>query len=428
MRIAILHWLLFVCSCIGTGTAAAQTELRIPLAGNCFLTSANPTPDSISGEGITNWRGTASEFTIYFQTDSTCTVAAGLELSAANNSAISITINNKNYPLKISGSRLQEILLQKTFTLQRGYTKIVLKGLQKSGEQFPFIKNLVIKTAAPASAFHFVKEDSGNRFYWGRRGPSLHLSYEAPADKNIAWFYSELTVPEGGDAIGSYFMANGFKEGYFGMQVNDTNERRILFSLWSAYSTDDPAAIPDEEKIIVLQKGAGVHTGEFGNEGAGGQSYLRYPWSAGNTYRFLVHAAPDTTGGTVYTAYFFAPEENTWRLIASFRRPKTTAYLTRLHSFIENFIDTNGFLTRYCLYGNQWAVDTDGNWHELTKAYLTGDDIAGVQYRVDYKGGSDKSVFFLQNGGFLNNYTPLKQTFTRAASNKHPEIDFNHLP
>ena len=38
--------------------------------------------------------------------------------------------------------------------------------------------------------------------------------------QDIEWFYSELTVPEGNDVIGSYFMANGFSEGYFGIQVN----------------------------------------------------------------------------------------------------------------------------------------------------------------------------------------------------------------
>lgn len=428
MRTTKLFGLLFLCSCTVIRTINAQTQLRIPLAGNCFLTSANITTDSISQEGITNWRDTSSEFSTYFRIDTACTVSIGLELIApGNNSAINININNKNYRLKINGTTAHEAWMQKAVVLQPGYTTLVLKGLQKSSAQFAVVKSLIIKTNTPVNVFHFVKENSDNRFYWGRRGPSLHLSYEAPKDKNIAWFYNELTVPEGGDVIGSYFMANGFKEGYFGMQVNSSDERRILFSLWSSYSTDDPAAIPNDEKIILLKKGEGVHTGEFGNEGAGGQSYLRYPWKAVNTYRFLIHAVPDTAGGTAYTAYFFAPE-NKWQLIASFRRPKTTAYLTRLHSFIENFIDTNGFLTRYCRYGSQWVVDTNGEWHELTKAYFTGDDIANVRYRTDYKGGADKNFFFLQNGGFFNDYVPLKQNFIRMADARHPEIDFNSLP
>ena len=97
---------------------------------------------------------------------------------------------------------------------------------------------------------------------------------------NAEWFYNEITVPAGNDVIGSYFMADGFKEGYFGMQVNSPTERHILFSVWSPFQTDDPASIPEDKKIILLKKGANVHAGEFGNEGSGGQSYLNYNWKA----------------------------------------------------------------------------------------------------------------------------------------------------
>lgn len=419
-----------ICICIAVYNVSAQaTVLNVPLAGNSFLTSANKTADSISEEGLTNWRDTASEFSIYVHATTACNIQMGFELGVPEgNSTIQYSLNNKSYPLKITGSAMHATWMDDIFQLQPGYTKITLRGLQKSNSQFAIVKNLLIKSGNASNVFHFVKENSGNRFYWGRRGPSLHLSYETPKDKNIGWFYSELTVPKGSDAVGSYFMANGFKEGYFGMQVNSAAERRILFSTWSPFETNDPSAIPDSDKIVLLKKGEGVHTGEFGDEGSGGQSYLIYPWQAGHTYRFLLHGIPDGKGNTIFTAYFFAPEESKWLLIASFKRPKTNTYLTRLHSFIENFIDTNGFLARGCQYGNQWAVDNTGAWYELTKAHFTGDDIANVQYRMDYTGGADKNIFFLQNGGFKNDHTPLKQDFTRTTNTQHPDIDFSSLP
>ncbi|TDA79183.1 DUF5077 domain-containing protein, partial [Halomonas marinisediminis] len=86
--------------------------------------------------------------------------------------------------------------------------------------------------------------------YFGRRGPSVHLSYQLPAEKDIEWFYSEINVPEGEDVIGSYYMANGFRDGYFGIQVNSETERRVLFSVWSPYETQDPNNIPEDYKII----------------------------------------------------------------------------------------------------------------------------------------------------------------------------------
>src|SRR5690606_4541361 len=125
---------------------------------------------------------------------------------------------------------------------------------------------------------------------------------------DILWFYIEITVPEGEDVLGSYFMANGFAEGYFGIQVNSPSERRVLFSVWSPYETQDPNNIPDEYKIILLGKGEGVTTGEFGNEGSGGQSYKVFNWKAGTTYGFLLKGTPSVNNSTDYTAYFFDPE------------------------------------------------------------------------------------------------------------------------
>lgn len=38
-----------------------------------------------------------------------------------------------------------------------------------------------------------------------------------------------------------------------------------------------------------------MYTGEFGNEGSGGQSYLKYNWKAGNTYKFLLQKKPHSS-------------------------------------------------------------------------------------------------------------------------------------
>ncbi|MNS27366.1 hypothetical protein D3C72_593140 [compost metagenome] len=278
----------------------------------------------------------------------------------------------------------------------------------------------------------YTQDNKDNYFYWGRRGPSVHLNYEVPEkiSQQIEWFYNEITIPKGKDPIGSYFMANGFKEGYFGIQVNSPTERRILFSVWSPFHTDDPTAIPDSMKIVLLKKGANVKTGEFGNEGSGGQSYLVYNWEAGQTYRFLTHATPVDPSHTVYTSYFFDPKKGKWLLIASFKRPQTHTYLTRLHSFLENFDPEMGNVDRMAHYGNQWVCDTKGNWNELTNAKFTGDLTARKGFRQDYAGGlaTSKNAFFLRNGGFFSDFVKLNEAFDRVPQKVKPEIDFSKLP
>ncbi len=223
-------------------------------------------------------------------------------------------------------------------------------------------------------------------------------------------------------------MANGFVQGYFGMQVNSPDERRILFSVWSPFKTDNPEDIPDDQKIRLLKKGDGVYTGEFGNEGSGGQSYLRYMWKAGVTYKFLLRGKPSGNGETDFTAWFFAPEVGRWKLIASWRRPKTDSYLTHLYSFLENFYTETGNLTRKGLFSNQWIFTKKNQWIELTKVKFTADATAGKEARMDYLGGLNGNSFFLKNCGFFNETTKINSVFERTEQRQLPDINFEDLP
>jgi len=302
-----------------------------------------------------------------------------------------------------------------------GYVAISVTGFHGT------FHGLFVAGTAVSDQSAFVKNNEGNFFYWGRRGPSVHLRYDIQGRSDIEWFYSEVTVPGNNDVIGSYYMANGFADGYFGFQVNSETERRILFSVWSPFQTDDPKTIPEEDRIILMKKGATVYTGEFGNEGSGGQSYLRYPWKAAMTYGFLLRAQPEGAN-TIYTAWFFAPELATWKLIASWKRPKKATYLSSLYSFLENFIPETGNIERRALYGNQWVRDTAGNWAELTQVKFTGDNTARKNYRKDYGGGLTGDAFYLRNCGFFSDFTTLDQNFTRPNKKIPPSINFSALP
>lgn len=305
-----------------------------------------------------------------------------------------------------------------------GYVKVDFQGVSKTDSYYAELSDLYISGAATGGRLNYIQTD----VYFGRRGPSVNLGYTPPAGKIVEWFYNEVTVPPGQDPIGSYFMTNGFSQGYCGIQVNSATERRILFSVWSPAVTDDPNSIPDSLKIELLRKGPGVQTGTFGNEGAGGQSYLLYNWQAGTTYRFLTHAVPVANNKTEFTSWFYAPETGSWQLIASFRRPKTYTWLTGLYSFLESFSPETGYIGRKVQYGNQWARDTNGTWHELTNAQFNGDATAESQSRMDFAGGVESTKFYLRNCGFFSNFVKINTPLTRTPSGIAPVINFNTLP
>ncbi len=290
------------------------------------------------------------------------------------------------------------------------------------------LKDYYLEGAAVSGGLNFVQNNEGNFFYWGRRGPSTHLNYQVPEGKDIAYYYNEITVPAGNDVVGSYFMATGFSGGYFGIQVNADKERRVLFSVWSPFQTDDPSAIPEGQRIKLQRKGPEVNAGEFGNEGSGGQSFLQYNWKAENTYRFLLKGQPVEDDYTNYTAWFFAPEEGKWRLIASFSRPKTNSWLKGFHSFLENFDPRQGILTRKAYFSNQWVKTTEGEWLPIQEARFSADNTARKGYRMDYQGGAEGGRFFLKNCGFFNDFTTIGTFFKKDLPSERPMVDPERLP
>lgn len=400
-------------------------SVPIPTAGNSWVVNyPEENRKVITDQGIRKWQNEQHVIRNYFKTNTTGKINIGLQIPQSyGHSEIRVTLGSKTKTIKISKTDSGQKVVG-TFQINTpGYHFLELQGLEKDSDYFPDIDAIWVGGDATAEGVTFVKDD----FYWGRRGPSVHLSYEIPKDKDVEWFYNELTVPKGEDVIGSYFMANGFKEGYFGIQVNSESERRILFSVWSPYKTQDPNEIPKDYKIILLGKGKGVTTGEFGNEGSGGQSYRVYDWKAGTTYKFLLKGIPSENNSTDYTAYFYAPEVGKWQLIASFRRPHTRTNLTRLHSFLENFRTETGYMPRKATYGNQWIYDTKGQWHELTKAKFTADATARKGNRLDYAGGAATNTFFMQNCGFFSKNTPIDSAHERTPNENSPTIDFSSL-
>lgn len=409
-----MAWLLF------SASAFAQTSsLEIGMSGNSYVTRQHDGA-RITDRGLTRWTDPKSVVSVYFYLHESTT--ADLSLLAKGHSEIKVSYGKKHFKVRLDSDDFTQVPVGRISVSKPGYVRIDLQGLSMEGNSFGEVKQLVAANVSGKSSYVTNFAD-----YWGRRGPSVHLAYKLPAG-DTEWFYNEVTVPKEGETMHSYYMAAGFGEGYFGMQYNSPTERRVLFSVWSPFDTQNPKDIPDSHKIKLLRKGKDVHIGEFGNEGSGGQSYLCYPWKAGRTYKFLMQVHPDNQGNTIYTAYFYAPEEKAWRLIASFQRPLTNTWYKHAHSFLENFNPEQGYLSRKVMFGNQWARSKDGKWTRITDATFTHDATASAGVRLDYQGGETKdNRFYLMMGGFFNESVSMGTQFHCEPTGQAPEIDWEAL-
>ena len=404
--------------------AAAQSESVVTLSANGYVT-AGPEKNAFIDEQrceLRNWNSTETVVSFYFRAEQSGKMNVALQ--AKGHSKIEVFLLGKKKKVKLDSDEPVRVELGTFKVKEPGYIRMDIRGLKiKEGEGFGNVAAVYVGgEVAPVVC---VGPEFSTHF--GRRGPSVHLGYGLP-EENVEWFYNEVVVPEEGDIPSSYYMACGFGQGYFGMQNNSPHKRRILFSVWSPFNTDNPSEIPDSLRVALVKKGDGVKVNDFGNEGSGGQSYMYYDWKAGERCRFLMGVRPDGNGNTVYTAYFFDNHKGKWQLVASFRRPQITTWYTGAHSFLENFNPVMGYINRKACYSNQWARTVDGRWIPVTQARFTCDATGHQRQRLDYRGGVEGEGFFLTMGGFFDDYLKSGTWFERTGNvTEAPDIDFSTL-
>jgi hypothetical protein len=251
-----------------------------------------------------------------------------------------------------------------------------------------------------------------------RNAASVHLFYPIAKETKVKAFYTELTAVE--DPVHTYYMACGWHRGYFGMQVNSPEERRIIFSVWDrGGEPTDPNRVAEIDRVRLVNKGDGVFTGRFGNEGTGGHSHLKYPWKTRTTQKFLVTAEPTDATHTRFSGFYFHPDSQEWMLISSWDTPGEGGYLRGLYSFSENFGGSTGHFLRKALYGNQWILRGEDTWEALTVATFSHDP-TGREHRLDRYMGVEQGQFFLSHGGFLEGFTPYGARFERPGGGQAP--------
>lgn len=401
----------------------SDLTVAIPMGGNSFVMNGATGAEIFdnSNYGLRNWTSLSAVVSTYFKVTQSGTLHLGIRgYVTTGSSVVRLTVNGQSFDVSMSGAAPAKDYYAGSIQISTpGYIKVDLQGISKTSSYIGNMTDILIGGTASSSGLTYANIPSS--YYFSRRGPSVHLKPSLPTGNSYEWMYNEVTVPAGQDPIGSYYMANGFGQGYFGFQVNSATQRKIIFSVW------DPSNEADG-KTTAVSSGTDVVVSGFGGEGTGGKSNWTYNWSTGTTYKFLTRIRPDGLGSTLYSSWFYAPELGTWKYIATFKRPAISTYITGAYSFLENFNNTSGYLGRKAYYSNFWARTTTGTWIESTSCKFTVDGAGNNNQRGDYKGGVENGKFFLQNGGFFNDFVAANTDFTRSANGIAPTINLNSLP
>lgn len=397
---------------LANGVFSSAEELRVP--ANTAYVDSDANGIRIRDVGAGPWEDATQTLSWFgrIAKPGRLTAAVAVRLPAESSATLTLRIGETSVERSATGVAGENVRVDfGDFEIaEPGYVRFELSRAEGEAGKSLRVVALLLDGEAIAGA-HFNLEPR-------RNASSVHLMYPTPKDAPIDRFYCEVTAVE--DPIGTFYMACGFHRGYFGMQVNGPNERRIIFSVWdSGDEAVDRNKVQGENRVRLVEKGEGVETGDFGNEGTGGHSHLVYDWKTGETQRFLLVAKPTSDTRTTYSGWWFHPEKKAWTLIASFDAPHEGGYLRGLHSFSENFLGQNGHLRRKALYGAQWIRTTDDKWTELTTAKFSHDP-TGRTARLDRFMGVEEGKFFLSHGGFVEGFTKYGEAFERPATEAPP--------
>ena len=418
MRKYLLAQLLFFCVSLSVN---AQDVASIPAFTGYAIPAESWNSKLFDAQkGLINWTNLQQQLEYHFYLRNTGFLDVSLQVrNLTGSSKLQIQLDKQLFAITVPKSeKTISLKIGRASIKDTGFHVLRIKGLSKTGNTIADITSIDCK--GPASVgMHFNPKER-------RNAASVHLRYPIADTTKVIAFYNELTVPVGADQVHSYYMANGFARGYFGIQVNSEKERRIIFSVWDAGNEAvDRGKVADSNRVQLLAKGNGVVANDFGNEGTGGHSHWVYPWKAGQTYKFLVTALPDSASRTtIYSGYCYLPELQQWKLIAAFKAPKDGKWLRNLYSFNENFVGLNGQLQRRAAFGNQWIQRDNGTWLELTNASFSYDATGKAGDRIDYGAGVAGNQFYLWNGGFEAPTAVYGQIFTRPALQIRPMIDW----
>ena len=403
----------FLSMLILTINSAFTAELKVPAHTAYMLPDADSARIS-EQHGVTHWDDPTQSVNWYgrFQTPGKLHAKVELRLPSGAKSILQLTIGDQSRSIIVTGQGEETVAADfGPFEIKTaGHHRVSLSTMNKRGSDFGDLLSLTLSGDAVNGAHFNLKER--------RNAASVHLAYPVEDGIDVEAFYCEATGLE--EPVATYYMACGWHRGYFGMQVNSESERRIIFSVWdSGDEAVDRDKVDNINRVTLMGKSDGVFSGDFGNEGTGGHSHLKYMWKTGEPQRFFVTAQPIEKTFTIYSGYWFHPATKQWMLISSWKAPKEGGYMRGLYSFSENFDGQNGHLLRKATFGNQWIRTPDQKWTEITSATFSHDP-TGKADRLDRYMGVENGQFFLSHGGFLDGFTEYGTRFDRPATGRAP--------
>ncbi len=165
-------------------------KIIVPVGGNTWTINGG----NITNNGLTQWESSATSVKTYIYLSQNGTLNLSINMKPGGKNLLKLTIQGVSKQVTVEGSLEKEFYVGKWEHVNKGYVIIELQGVSKTADSFGTVTTFGISGTSINIETAFVKDNIDNYFYWGRRGPSVHLKYNIPSSQ-ITDFYSEIQVP-----------------------------------------------------------------------------------------------------------------------------------------------------------------------------------------------------------------------------------------
>lgn len=214
----------FLCLFLGISSSVlAQSKHTIPVHTAYLLPATEEEPFiSENGKQVYQWSDAKQSISFFFYHTKPGTLMLSLNGAAVKiNQQIQVTVGGKLFNVLVPVStRSKEIRIGSLPVTDSGFMEVVISAKKLVSKGIKIESLIVAGNGAEALRYNAKPR---------RNAASVHLRYPLADSIRAIGFYNEVTVPKGYDPVHSFYMANGFSRGYFGIQVNSEKERRVIF-------------------------------------------------------------------------------------------------------------------------------------------------------------------------------------------------------
>ncbi len=167
-----------IVSCAAT---AHSEEWSIPVGGNAYRLSTEANERSGRNKETLSWGDGNSVYALYFHVDRSCDLKLLVEGRSEQGVAkLRFSFGDKAFTASLQGKEFSVSDIGDVSIDQPGYVRIDVQGKELAGSSFGEMKGLKVQSKTEGLKLTCVASNQGNMFYWGRRGPSVHLTYTVP--------------------------------------------------------------------------------------------------------------------------------------------------------------------------------------------------------------------------------------------------------